>query len=181
VSDRSPSPGWYPEPQAAGVLRWWDGHRWTEHVQAATTSTAAADSPPSPSSVQPPPPPVFAARPPPPVAPQPSSASTRRAWNTAFRRALCASRSRRGWILRLSRGYARTGVVADLARRFSDSSRGPALTTMCKGLSTNPSSRPIAPGVAPPSRVEPSLMVRAGECSAPSTPADTPVPVHRVS
>lgn len=27
----STPPGWYPDPQGAG-LRWWDGVRWTEHI-----------------------------------------------------------------------------------------------------------------------------------------------------
>lgn len=26
---------WYPDPQRDGMLRWWDGTRWTEHVQPA--------------------------------------------------------------------------------------------------------------------------------------------------
>lgn len=43
--------GWHPDPnQTAGMLRWWDGSRWTEHTQLAptfqqsfpTTTTVAA-------------------------------------------------------------------------------------------------------------------------------------------
>jgi hypothetical protein len=44
VSDQSPPTGWYPDPQVAGLVRWWDG-RWTEYVQEAVTRT----SPPPPS------------------------------------------------------------------------------------------------------------------------------------
>jgi len=29
-----PPPGWYPDPGGAATQRWWDGSRWTEHVQA---------------------------------------------------------------------------------------------------------------------------------------------------
>jgi hypothetical protein len=29
-------PGWYPDPQAPGQIRWFDGNRWTEHARPAT-------------------------------------------------------------------------------------------------------------------------------------------------
>jgi hypothetical protein len=31
-----PPAGWYPDPYGQLQLRWWDGWRWTEHVQAAS-------------------------------------------------------------------------------------------------------------------------------------------------
>lgn len=31
-----PAPGWYPDAQYPGYMRWWDGMGWTEHVQPAT-------------------------------------------------------------------------------------------------------------------------------------------------
>jgi hypothetical protein len=31
----SPPPNWYPSPDADGMLRWWDGQRWTPNVQPA--------------------------------------------------------------------------------------------------------------------------------------------------
>lgn len=43
-----PSPGWYPDPQMADTVRYWDGSRWTEHVAPAGQS-AGLQTPPSPS------------------------------------------------------------------------------------------------------------------------------------
>ena len=31
----APPASWYPDPQQDGMLRWWDGERWTEFVQPA--------------------------------------------------------------------------------------------------------------------------------------------------
>lgn len=30
VEDDGPEPGWYPDPQAKGILRWWDRDGWSE-------------------------------------------------------------------------------------------------------------------------------------------------------
>ena len=35
------SPGWYPDPEAPGGQRWWDGSQWTEHRQAAPPPSAS--------------------------------------------------------------------------------------------------------------------------------------------
>ncbi|MEA2429449.1 MAG: hypothetical protein QOF37_3077 [Thermoleophilaceae bacterium] len=32
------APGWYPDPQTEGQIRYWDGDAWTEHVQPASVS-----------------------------------------------------------------------------------------------------------------------------------------------
>jgi hypothetical protein len=36
----STPPGWYPDPQQPGFLRWWDGGQWTAHAQPGQQSQA---------------------------------------------------------------------------------------------------------------------------------------------
>lgn len=36
VQPASP-PAWLPDPQSPGILRYWDGHQWTDHRAAAPT------------------------------------------------------------------------------------------------------------------------------------------------
>ena len=41
---QAPAPGWYADPQNASQQRWWDGTRWTEHVQGTPQAQPAAAS-----------------------------------------------------------------------------------------------------------------------------------------
>ncbi|MFM9367789.1 DUF2510 domain-containing protein [Streptomyces sp. Da 82-17] len=41
-------PGWYPDPAAPGIERWWDGAAWTEHARAAGPQGAAPPVPATP-------------------------------------------------------------------------------------------------------------------------------------
>lgn len=38
----SPPAAWYPDPHDTAQLRWWDGGRWTEHVEPRPTTAAVA-------------------------------------------------------------------------------------------------------------------------------------------
>ncbi|HET8969705.1 MAG TPA: heavy metal-binding domain-containing protein [Candidatus Nanopelagicales bacterium] len=40
---RNPEPGWYPNPQNAGQLRWWDGMAWTAQIKAMITEQAPGE------------------------------------------------------------------------------------------------------------------------------------------
>jgi uncharacterized protein len=44
------SPGWYPDPNAPGGQRWWDGSQWTGHVQAPSGVTVPPGTAPAPDS-----------------------------------------------------------------------------------------------------------------------------------
>ena len=48
MNQQAPPPDWYPDPENAGMLRYWDGNQWTEHRAPATPQ-------PPPTQVQPPP------------------------------------------------------------------------------------------------------------------------------
>jgi len=35
----APQPGWYPDPQSSGLLRWWEGTDWSDQHRALPTAT----------------------------------------------------------------------------------------------------------------------------------------------
>ena len=41
----STPPNWYPDPQVPGLLRYWDGTRWTAHTSPATGAPTPAPKP----------------------------------------------------------------------------------------------------------------------------------------
>ena len=53
MSEPSAPAAWYPDPRSTGVLRWWDGHAWTEHTHLSNPEPAAAVEPLSPAAAVP--------------------------------------------------------------------------------------------------------------------------------
>lgn len=49
----TPPPGWHPDPDNPHLVRWWDGHRWTEHTHQATNSAPPLPAAGHPESQQP--------------------------------------------------------------------------------------------------------------------------------
>ncbi|GAA2421836.1 hypothetical protein GCM10010191_36880 [Actinomadura vinacea] len=41
-------PGWYPDPQGSGSLRWWNGDHWTEHLNPEPPASRRPDPPAAP-------------------------------------------------------------------------------------------------------------------------------------
>lgn len=73
MSDQVAPPAWYPDPQGSGLLRWWDGYRWTDHVEpvpASPAPNAPASQPATPTQLAEP-------RPDPSAAPGVRSSSTK--------------------------------------------------------------------------------------------------------
>ena len=44
-----PAEGWYPDPNGAPHLRWWDGQAWTDYVEPYMEPTSSAHAAPDPS------------------------------------------------------------------------------------------------------------------------------------
>lgn len=45
--NKSPEAGWYPNPEAAHEVRWWDGEQWTDHVERNPMAVPAGPPPPA--------------------------------------------------------------------------------------------------------------------------------------
>ena len=43
-----PAEGWYPDPNGAPHLRWWDGQAWTDYVEPYMEPTSSAHAAPDP-------------------------------------------------------------------------------------------------------------------------------------
>lgn len=48
----NPPAGWYHDSRDSSAMRWWDGHKWTEHVQAPQPQLQPEPQPPRATGVQ---------------------------------------------------------------------------------------------------------------------------------
>ncbi|MFT4283514.1 MAG: DUF2510 domain-containing protein, partial [Protaetiibacter sp.] len=42
VPQTAPPPGWYPDEAQPGLVRWWSGQGWTDHVSAVSVAPSPA-------------------------------------------------------------------------------------------------------------------------------------------